>query len=39
MLIDDEDDGFKVRVSLADFEVLKKAKLASRANPELFAKF
>lgn len=39
LLLNDEDDGFKVRVSLADFEVLKQAKLASRANPLLFAQF
>ena len=29
LLLNDEDDGFKVRVSMADFEVLKQAKLAS----------
>ena len=26
-LLDDEDDDFKVKISLADFEVLKRAKL------------
>ena len=29
LLLNDEDEGFKVRVSMADFEVLKQAKLAS----------
>ena len=28
LLLNDEDDGFKVRVSMADYEVLKRAKLA-----------
>ena len=39
LLINDEDDGFKVRVSLADFEVLKRFKLAAQANPDLFAEY
>jgi hypothetical protein len=29
LLLNDEDEGFKVRISLRDFEVLKRAKLAS----------
>ena len=36
---EDEEDGFKVRISLADFEVLKRAKVAERANPQYFAQF
>lgn len=28
LLLNDQDDGFKVRVSMADYEVLKRAKLA-----------
>ena len=39
LLLNDEDDGFKVRVSMADYEVLKEAKLVLQANPELFAQF
>jgi hypothetical protein len=38
-LLDDEDDGFKVRISVRDFEVLKKAKVAAQANPNIFAQF
>ena len=36
-LLDDEDDDFKVKISLADFEVLKRAKLQAQANPMLMA--
>ena len=39
LLLNDEDECFKVRISLADFEVLKRAKIASKANPQLFAEF
>ena len=36
-LLDDEADDFKVKISLADFEVLKRAKLQAQANPMLMA--
>ena len=36
-LLDDEADDFKVKISLADFEVLKRAKLQAQANPMLLA--
>ena len=36
-LLEDEDDDFKVKISLADFEVLKRAKLQAQANPMLMA--
>ena len=36
-LLDDEGDDFSVKISLADFEVLKNAKLHLQANPMLFA--
>ena len=36
-LLDDEQDDFKVKISLADFEVLKDAKMHLQANPMLFA--
>ena len=35
-LLDDEGDDFKVKISLADYEVLKRAKLQNQANPMLF---
>ena len=36
-LLEDENDDFKVKISLADFEVLKRAKLQAQANPMLMA--
>ena len=36
-LLDDEADDFKVKISLADFEILKRAKLQAQANPMLLA--
>ena len=38
-LLDDEDDGFRVKVSLADHNVLKKYKLDKLANPDLFRQY
>ena len=32
-LLDDEQDDFRVKISLADFEVLRQAKLHAQANP------
>ena len=32
-LLDDEQDDFRVKISLADFELLKQAKLHAQANP------
>ena len=32
-LLDDEADDFKVKISLEDFEILKRAKLQQQANP------
>ena len=32
-LLDDEADDFKVKISLEDFEILKRAKLQGQANP------
>lgn len=38
-LLNDEDDGFRVKISLADNDVLKKYKLDKLANPDLFAQY
>ena len=38
-LLDDEDNGFRVKVSLADNDVLKKYKLDKLANPDLFRQY
>jgi glycine cleavage system pyridoxal-binding protein P len=32
-LLDDEEDDFKVKISLQDFDILKRAKLQQQANP------
>ena len=32
-LLDDEQDDFRVKISLSDFELLKQAKLHAQANP------
>ena len=34
-LLDDEADDFKVKISIEDYEILKRAKLAQQANPQL----
>ena len=39
LLIDDEDDGFRVKIKLGDFDVLKKYKLDKLANPDLFRQY
>ncbi len=33
MLLDDEADDFKVKISMEDFEILRRAKLQQQANP------
>ena len=33
VLLDDEQDDFRVKVSLGDFEILRQAKLQAQANP------
>ena len=35
--MDDEQDDFKVKVSMADYEILKQAKLHKQVNPLVFA--